>query len=45
MLDWIHHKFLKFNFLREIRSYVAKELQKWDASSGKLGKVFLELHT
>ena len=22
MLDWIHHKFLKLNFLRKSRSYV-----------------------
>ena len=27
MLDLIHHKFLKLNFLHKIRSYVAQESQ------------------
>ena len=40
MLDWIHHKFLRLNFLHQIKSCVAYESQlhvKYE------GLVFLEL--
>ena len=38
-LDWIHHKFLKLNFLRKIRSYVEYTIRKnVKVCSRKLGK-------